>query len=149
MPFECPTIPCQIHATCVVVDRRGLLIVGRAGVGKSALALQLMAIGAELVADDRCNLSHSPQGVVVSRPENLPAAIEARGVGILSARCTAPALLAAVIDLDCVTHERLPALRSTQMGDQNILLLESFKAQHFPAALLLFLKHGFHGSMGV
>ena len=42
----------QMHATTVALRGRGLLILGPSGSGKSTLALQLMAVGARLVADD-------------------------------------------------------------------------------------------------
>ena len=148
MSFECPAVPCQIHATCVAIGERSLLIVGHSGAGKSALALQLMAFGAELVADDRCALSDSPHGVLVRRPDGLPEAIEARGIGVLSAPCTGPTLLTAVLDLDHMTEERIPELRSTQIGSHEVRLLHGCAASHLPAALFHFLKHGFHGSMG-
>ena len=45
--------PLILHGSCVAVEGRGVLIVGPSGAGKSSLALALMALGAELVADDR------------------------------------------------------------------------------------------------
>ena len=55
-----------LHATCVAVDGRGLLILGPSGSGKSALALQLIALGAQLVADDRTRVSR--RGAASGRP---------------------------------------------------------------------------------
>ena len=45
-----------LNASCVAWQGRGALILGRSGAGKSALALQLMALGADLVSDDRTEL---------------------------------------------------------------------------------------------
>ena len=42
-----------LHATCVAFGANAVLILGAAGSGKSALALQLMALGCDLVSDDR------------------------------------------------------------------------------------------------
>ena len=42
----------NLHASCIAVHGRGVLILGPSGAGKSSLALQLMALGADLVADD-------------------------------------------------------------------------------------------------
>ncbi len=148
MPFECPSLPCQLHATCVALDGRGLLIVGRSGVGKSTMALQLMTLGAELVADDRCDVSSSPLGVIASRPDNMPQAIEARGVGLLSAPCIGPTPIEAVLDLDGVVQDRLPQLRYAAIGHYNLPLLELSTQTNMPAVLFHFLKYGFHGSMG-
>jgi HPr kinase/phosphorylase len=41
-----------LHASAVSLDGNGVLICGASGTGKSTLALQLMALGAELIADD-------------------------------------------------------------------------------------------------
>ncbi|GBR71314.1 hypothetical protein GKA01_17630 [Gluconobacter kanchanaburiensis NBRC 103587] len=57
----------------------GVLISGPSGSGKSELALMLMDVGFDLVADDRVLLD----GVVASAPERLAGLIEVRGVGIL------------------------------------------------------------------
>ena len=37
-----------VHASCVAVDGKGLLILGPSGAGKSALALALIAMGAPI-----------------------------------------------------------------------------------------------------
>ena len=42
-----------VHASCIAHRGRGLLILGPSGAGKSTLALEMMAYGAALVADDR------------------------------------------------------------------------------------------------
>ncbi|EPX76932.1 Hpr serine kinase/phosphatase domain protein [Litoreibacter arenae DSM 19593] len=106
-----------------------------------------MSLGASLVADDRCDLADSPEGIIVSRPDTLPEAIEARGLGILSARCAGPTRLSAVLDLDEVTTDRLPARSTVWIEQHKLPLLANSAASHLPAALLLFLKNGFHGSM--
>ena len=46
-----------IHATCVAIEGRGVLIVGPSGSGKSDLALRLIDRGAALVADDYTDLN--------------------------------------------------------------------------------------------
>ena len=57
-----------VHASCVTVQGRGVLITGASGSGKSALALSLMALGADLVADDRVILSLDRGRVMASAP---------------------------------------------------------------------------------
>ena len=79
-----------LHATTVAFDRRGILILGKSGSGKSSLALDLMGRGATLVSDDRVHLSHVPGGLKASPPEAIAGVIEARGVGLLAAEWTAP-----------------------------------------------------------
>ncbi|MEO1532556.1 MAG: serine kinase, partial [Pseudomonadota bacterium] len=48
-----PAVPDPLHASAVALGERGLLILGPSGAGKTRLALELVALGAELVADDR------------------------------------------------------------------------------------------------
>ncbi len=83
----------NIHASCVVLARAGMafgvradagvLILGESGVGKSDLALRLIAMGAMLVADDRCDLFVSSDALCCAVPPMLTGMIEIRGVGIV------------------------------------------------------------------
>ncbi|MFN3389305.1 MAG: HPr kinase/phosphorylase, partial [Allosphingosinicella sp.] len=41
-----------VHASCVAIGGRAVLIAGRSGSGKSDLALRLIDRGARLVSDD-------------------------------------------------------------------------------------------------
>lgn len=47
----------QLHASCVSIDQKGVLLMGASGSGKSDLALRLIHDGALLVADDRVDIS--------------------------------------------------------------------------------------------
>ncbi|HEY2446711.1 MAG TPA: hypothetical protein VGI20_13330 [Rhizomicrobium sp.] len=84
----------NIHASCVVLARAGeafgappdagILLLGESGSGKSDLALRLIARGAMLVADDRCDL-FLQDGVLRARaPAVLAGLIEIRAVGIIA-----------------------------------------------------------------
>jgi HPr kinase/phosphorylase len=46
-----------LHASCIALEGRGLLILGPSGAGKSSLAIRMMALGASLVSDDRTLVS--------------------------------------------------------------------------------------------
>jgi serine kinase of HPr protein (carbohydrate metabolism regulator) len=77
-----------IHASAVVVDGTGILILGASGAGKSELALDLIdqcllrGIPAALIGDDRLHLSVE-NGSPTARPApNLAGLIEVRGSGI-------------------------------------------------------------------
>ncbi|MEZ5768808.1 MAG: hypothetical protein R3D80_14935 [Paracoccaceae bacterium] len=80
----------------------GVLIEGPSGSGKSALALQLIALGGALVADDRTRIA--PQGgwPWLHAPERLAGVIEARGVGLLAVAHVAGAPLRLIVDLGAV-----------------------------------------------
>lgn len=124
-----------IHASCVAFARQGVLILGASGSGKSALALQLLALGADLVADDRVAL-HAGDGVLLScAPPGLPAMIEARGVGLLRAPLLAQARLALVVDLDRQEDARLPPLRNITLLDVTLPLVHGARSGHFAAAI--------------
>ena len=71
------------HASCVAWQGRGALILGRSGAGKSALALQLMALGADLVSDDRTELLAEADALTARAPATIQGLIEARGVGLM------------------------------------------------------------------
>ncbi|MGY9005813.1 MAG: HPr kinase/phosphorylase [Alphaproteobacteria bacterium] len=79
-----------IHATCVGIegpdgpdDRRGVILRGRSGAGKSDVALQLIDRGARLVADDQVALRVEGGRVVASAPPVLAGLLEVRGLGIV------------------------------------------------------------------
>lgn len=131
-----------VHASCVAVEARGLLILGRSGSGKSSLALALMALGADLVADDRVILTPGPQGPVASAPAALSGLIEARGLGILHAAARPSVVLAAAVDLDRVEAERLPPPRVIALAGTDLPLFHGQATPYFHAALMQYLKAG-------
>lgn len=98
-----------IHATCVAVDGRGVLLRGPSGSGKSDLALRLIDAGGRLVADDRVALTLE-DGVVIARPPAILAGlIEARGFGPIPVPSVPSAPVLLVADLKpAETIERLP-----------------------------------------
>jgi serine kinase of HPr protein (carbohydrate metabolism regulator) len=73
----------MLHATCVSIAGRGVLIQGESGSGKSDLALRLIDRGALLVSDDY-TLTHRTCGALVAQaPATIAGKIEVRGVGII------------------------------------------------------------------
>jgi HPr kinase/phosphorylase len=110
----------QLHASAVAVDGRGCLITGASAAGKSTLALEMIALGAELVADDRVDVRRRGIGpgagaLMLSAPATIAGMIEARGVGILRLPARAQAPLAVIIDLDEAERERLPEARRREL----------------------------------
>lgn len=129
-----------LHATSVAVAGRGLLIRGASGSGKSGLALELMARGATLVADDRTIVRRTGEVLCLSVPEAIRGLIEARGLGILSAEATEDVPLAAILDLDVAETHRLPPIRMTRVLGLDVPLLHNSASQYFPAQLVQYLK---------
>jgi len=74
-----------VHASCVAIGGRGVLIAGSSGTGKSDLALRLIDRGAMLVSDDYTLIARDEDGRVISNPApNIHGKIEVRGVGIFT-----------------------------------------------------------------
>lgn len=119
-----------------------VLIKGPSGSGKSALALELLAYGASLIADDQVQLTQTDHAVIASCPPSIAGLIEARGVGILHATPAMPAPLSLVVDLSQTEADRLPPLRHVTIMGIEIPLLYAVKTPHFPAAVLQFLRAG-------
>jgi serine kinase of HPr protein (carbohydrate metabolism regulator) len=96
-----------IHASCVSIGGRALLIIGRSGAGKSDLALRLIDRGAALVSDDYTRVTAEGDQVLASPPPTIKGKIEVRGVGIVEMPCEEQVPVALVVDLDR-GPERLP-----------------------------------------
>ncbi|MFQ6547219.1 HPr kinase/phosphorylase [Aestuariibius sp. 2305UL40-4] len=131
-----------IHASAVAVANRALVILGPAGSGKSALALDLMAYGATLLADDRTRLVRTDGQILASAPPTLPPLIEARGIGLLNATLAPPTPVAAAIDLGQTETGRLPPMRQITFLDRPVPLLHKPERGSFAPALLQYLKAG-------
>jgi serine kinase of HPr protein (carbohydrate metabolism regulator) len=106
--------PETIHASCVVVGERGLLIRGTSGSGKSTLARELVAhaarggLFAAHVADDRTRLQ-AIHGRILARPvPEIGGKLEVRGLGILPVPHEPAAVIHLVIDLSSEPPARLP-----------------------------------------
>lgn len=130
-----------VHASCVAVDGRGVLILGPSGSGKSTLALELMALGAGLVADDRTELSRRGDVLTARAPAAIHGLIEARHVGLLRAGAT-DAPIVVVADLSREETERLPPLRNIALLGLSRPLLWRPASGQFAVKLLQWLKGG-------
>lgn len=129
-----------MHATTVAIGDFGILIEGPSGSGKSSLALQLMALGAGLVADDRTELWSENKTIWARAPATLPNAIEARGIGLLPLDLIEKAPIQLVVDLAQAETERLPKPKSRSFFGQKVALVHKGEGPHFPAAILQYVK---------
>ncbi|MEB8387946.1 HPr kinase/phosphatase C-terminal domain-containing protein [Rhodobacteraceae bacterium KMM 6894] len=134
--------PLTLHATCVAVEGRAALIRGASGSGKSGLALQLMALGAGLVADDRTVLWRDGDLLIADAPGPIRGQIEARGIGILNAPAMGPAQVVLLVDLDEDPGVRLPDPATEDILGLPITRVARTDAPHFPAAIHLYLRCG-------
>ncbi len=104
----------QIHATCVAISGQGVLIRGPSGSGKSDLALRLIDEGADLVADDYCNIAFESGRLIATPPPAIAGKLEVRGIGILQMPHTNIVAIRLVVDLRTTQEiERLPETATT------------------------------------
>ncbi len=132
-----------LHASCVAAEGRGLLILGPSGAGKSALAIRLIVLGAALVSDDRTRIVVAGDTLQASCPNpDLRGLVESRGLGLLRAPTVESAELVLAIDLGQPERERLPPFRTVTILGRPISLVLQPQNDHFPDALMLYLRHG-------
>jgi HPr kinase/phosphorylase len=129
-----------VHATCVAISGNGVLITGPSGSGKSALALDLMALGADLVADDRTILHRKGGQIMATAPSAIAGLVEARGIGLLRVAHVAQARIALVVDMARVEKARMPAAHGARILDITLPCLHKVDAPYFPAALHAYLR---------
>ncbi|MEP2639334.1 HPr kinase/phosphatase C-terminal domain-containing protein [Roseobacter sp.] len=132
----------MVHASCVSLDKIGVLITGASGQGKSGLALQLMAFGCDLVADDQTQVRRRGSQVLASAPLRISGLIEARGVGLLHAAHQPETRLHLVIDMGQREAARLPAEHTRDLLGVELPCLHKVDSPSFPAAILQYLKCG-------
>lgn len=99
----------QIHASCVSIKSRGVLILGESGFGKSDMALCLIDRGADLVSDDRTDLTKDGESIIAKSPEKINGLIEVRGIGIFRLQAENSVAVSMVVQLEHRNSiERLP-----------------------------------------
>lgn len=130
------------HGSAVVLDGSGVLILGPSGSGKSTLALHLMSQGAALVADDRVLVEQNGTALTLRAPDNLPQAIEVRGVGLLNAELAPQAHLILVVDLGKTEDARLPFPRECTILGQQVPSLHKPDSPVFHLAIAHYLRLG-------
>ena len=136
---------CVLQLRQLLAGRTNVLA-GPSGAGKSSLALSMMALGAALIADDRVCLIRQEQSIIASAPAPLAGLIEARGIGLLQAKPSAPMPLTCIVDLDRIETDRMPPRRHRYLLGQSVTLLFRVDTPHFPAGLLQYLKAGRYDS---
>lgn len=132
----------RVHASCVAVADKGLLIVGASGTGKSSLALQMMTQGAVLVADDWVDLEVAQDCIMASPAPEIAGLIEARGIGLLRAQNTPSAVVHFVLDLDQEETARLPEPITIPLLRHTLPLLRGAAVLNLAPALVQLLRFG-------
>lgn len=79
-----PQTRVTLHGVFIEIFGLGVLLAGKSGVGKSELALEMLARGHRLIADDAAEFELAQDGRVVGRcPPLLYGFLEVRGLGVL------------------------------------------------------------------
>lgn len=126
-----------VHGTAVAVGGRGFLILGPSGAGKSGLALQMIALGADLVADDQVLLTARDGPVFLTAPPALHGLIEARGVGLLSVPTLPEAPLQCVVDLAADPETRMPHPQHVHVLGRRIDLINGRNVPNLSFVLMI------------
>lgn len=134
--------PIIVHASSVAWEENAALIIGRSGAGKSTLAIELLGLGAQLVADDRTLVHKEGNDLFVSPIQETAGRIEARGIGILASPCLRRARLDLVVDLDRVEPDRLPPVRSCDILGIGVPKVFGQSNPVLASAVMLYLKAG-------
>jgi serine kinase of HPr protein (carbohydrate metabolism regulator) len=89
----------NLHASCVALDGRAVLLSGPSGSGKSDLALRMLDRGFILVSDDRTIVRKEGVKLLASAPETIKGKLEIRGIGIVEMETVTDVPVALVVEL--------------------------------------------------
>jgi serine kinase of HPr protein (carbohydrate metabolism regulator) len=131
-----------VHATCVAIGGRGVLLRGASGSGKSDLALRLIDQGAKLVSDDQVRIGRRGEKLVARAPRTIAGKIEVRGIGIVAVSAKAGVPLALVVELTSRANiERMPKPQRWRCLGRSVpkIRLDPFEASA-PAKLRLAVR---------
>ncbi|WBO24138.1 HPr kinase/phosphorylase [Sphingomonas abietis] len=108
-----------VHASCVAIGGRAVLLSGRSGSGKSDLALRLIDRGAALVSDDYTEIRRRDGRLFATPPARLAGKIEVRGIGIVEMPHLAEAEVALMIDLESMVA-RMPDAATRRLAGRDV-----------------------------
>lgn len=120
-----------IHASCVSIKGKAVLIMGDSGSGKSDLALRFIDEGATLVSDDYVQIALNGKDLLANPAPNISGLLEVRGIGLLSLPFISNIAIKLVVNL--VNHEQIermpePKFFSCLEQEVPLLSLNSFDA---------------------
>ena len=96
-----------LHASCVALEGRAVLITGISGSGKSDLSLRLLDRGFTLVSDDQTIVRKQGGKLIASAPSTITGKLEIRGVGIVTMDTVGDVPVALLVELTSDV-QRLP-----------------------------------------
>lgn len=141
-----PALPHRLclHASCVALDGRGVLLIGPSGIGKSDIALQLVDRGAALVSDDQTEIWAEGEALFAAPPAPLRGLLEIRPVGLLRLPFReekTPLSLCVALREKSETLERLPEASFQLLLDRKLPKIDlPGRASSTPAIIRAVLK---------
>ena len=102
----------QFHSTSVVIEDLGVLIRGKSGIGKSDLALRLIASGATLISDDLTICKKIGDYLYLYPHSETKGLLEVRDIGIMTVPYVENIKLTLVVELVEEQFERIPRIMS-------------------------------------
>lgn len=130
----------NIHATCVSLKQKGILLLGKSGIGKSDLALRLIEeLGAKLVSDDRTNLFSENNNLYASCPKLLEGLLEVRGIGIIKKEFLSQKKIDLVVDL-VERYDQIERLPDEECFEYMGIKIPKIKIYPFEASAIYKIK---------
>ena len=105
----------SINASAITLEEKGVIIIVYSGSGKSTLAIEMISLGAKLVADDQTKVIVGSDGLYMSPLKSNAGLIESRFLGILKLPWQGNVRLTTVIDLSKTEKKRLPPFRTHEL----------------------------------
>ena len=105
----------KFHATSVVLEENGIMILGKPGSGKSDLALRLIDNGATLVSDDLTICKKIGENIFLFSTEEIRGLLEVREIGIITVPYVEKVRLKMITELTNNDNERLPKPKSVKI----------------------------------
>ncbi len=122
-----------IQGTAVQIHKSAVLIIGKSGVGKTALALKLIEQGATLISDDFVEIENQEGKLLCLSPKKISGKIELRGIGVIQGMPTVSSIpLVCIVQLhkDKQEVERCPQrIKKLNLQGKKVPLFDFFSCE--------------------
>ena len=140
-----------LHATAIMIDNCGVLLLGKSGSGKSDLALRLIENNkAVLIADDVVKVVRRGQKLYAEYVQNIAGLLEVRGVGLVRYPYIDCAEVKICVNLsdDITKIERLPEKQTGTILGLEIAQIDLYAKENSAPAKILAAVRGLSANKG-